>query len=192
METHSIVWRRLDRPGHEAARIEASGEGWRLAGTAVLAADALPCRLDYSIELDAGFVTRAVRVTGWIGTRAIDLAIAADGAGSWSLGGSPAPEVTGCLDIDLGFSPSTNLLPIRRLGLAEGEEASVRAAWLPFPSLRLEPLEQRYRRIGPRRWRYESRDGAFVRELTVDRAGFPTLYPGLWQAEAAAPSGDPA
>jgi hypothetical protein len=38
----------------------------------------------------------------------------------------------GCLDIDLGFSPSTNLLPIRRLTLAVGEAATVRAAWLPF------------------------------------------------------------
>lgn len=31
-------------------------------------------------------------------------------------------------DLDLNFSPSTNLIPLRRLGLAVGAEAPVRAA----------------------------------------------------------------
>jgi hypothetical protein len=89
------------------------------------------------------------------------------------------------VDIDLGFSPSTNLLPIRRLALNVGEEAEVRAAWLPFPSLVFEVLPQVYRREGERTYRYESRGGAFVRVLEVNAVGFVTSYPGLWQAESA-------
>jgi hypothetical protein len=87
--------------------------------------------------------------------------------------------------VDLNFSPSTNLLPIRRLELAVGEEGPAAAAWLRFPSLRLERLDQTYRRLGERAYRYESADGAFRRDIEVDEAGLVTRYPGLWETEAA-------
>lgn len=40
-----------------------------------------------------------------------------------------------CVDIDLNFSPSTNLLPIRRFDLSVGASAIVRAAWLRFAGM---------------------------------------------------------
>ncbi len=89
-----------------------------------------------------------------------------------------------CIDLDLNFSPSTNLLPIRRLGLAIGQAAEVKAAWLRFPSFELELLPQRYRRLDETRYRYESAGGQFVADLQVNPSGFATDYPGLWQAEA--------
>ena len=84
----------------------------------------------------------------------------------WRLIGSPCrelrPVVSGCIDLDLNFSPSTNLLPIRRLNLSVGQQATVRAAWLRFPSFALEPLDQLYRRVGESSYRYESASGKFV------------------------------
>lgn len=106
-----------------------------------------------------------------------------DGAGSWRLNGSAAPAVTSCIDIDLAFSPSTNLLPLRRLNLAVGASASVRAAWLTFPVLALEPLEQRYERWDRDTYRYESNGGAFTAVLRTNKAGFVVDYPGLWRLE---------
>ena len=102
----------------------------------------------------------------------------------WRLNGAECPAVAGCIDIDLGFSPSTNLLPIRRLSLTVGEEAEVRAAWLPFPSLVFDVLPQVYRREGERTYRYESGGGIFVRMLEVNAVGFVTKYPSLWHAES--------
>lgn len=99
------------------------------------------------------------------------------------MNGEPASAVDGCTDVDLNFSPSTNLLPIRRLRLAEGGHAAVRAAWLRFPSFDLEPLEQEYRRTGPTAYRYESAGGSFVRDLAVDDTGFVVDYPGIWSEE---------
>jgi len=61
---------------------------------------------------------------------------------------------------------------------------AVRAAWLLFPSFRLEPLEQRYRRVAAPTYRYESGDGTFATDLEVNEAGFVTRYPGSWEAEA--------
>ena len=73
------------------------------------------------------------------------------------------------------------------LALAVGEQAEVRAAWLPFPSLEFELLPRVYRREGERTYRYESGGGAFVRTLEVNAVGFVTSYPGIWQAEVAPP-----
>ena len=91
----------------------------------------------------------------------------------------------GCADLDLSFSPATNLLPIRRLGLAVGVGAPVRAAWLRFPECRLAALEQRYERLDNERYRYEAGSGsdAFRVELLVASSGFVLEYPGLWTQE---------
>lgn len=142
-----------------------------------------PCQLDYVVICDADWRTHAAQITGVIGDRDVDLRVSVDGERKWYLGKAECRTVAGCMDIDLGFSPSTNLLPIRRLSLAVGQEAEVRAAWLPFPSLTFEVLPQVYRREAQQMYRYESGGGVFVRLLEVAAAGFVTNYPGLWVAE---------
>ena len=183
MSSHAILWRRLDLPGHEAARLDRSAAGWTLAGAAVFAHEGRPCRLDYLIQCDAEWRTRSAAVRGWVGDEPVEIAIEVD-AGRWRLNGAECPQVEGCIDVDLNFSPSTNLLPIRRLGLAVGEEAEVRAAWLRFPGFTLEPLPQVYRRLSRDTYRYESAGGTFFRELEVDDAGFVTKYPGFFEASS--------
>lgn len=179
----AILWRRLDRPGHEFARVCLLDSSLRLIGTAVFGHERQACRLDYLIVCDAEWRTVSCRVTGWLGDQSIETDISVDAAGRWRLNGMECPAVSGCSDVDLNFSPSTNLLPIRRLGLGIGAEAEVQAAWLRFPSFTLERLDQRYRRIGVDTYRYESAGGAFVTELQVNSAGFVTRYPNFWEAE---------
>jgi hypothetical protein len=120
-----------------------------------------------------------------VGNQTIDIELAVDSARRWKLDGAACPEIADCIDLDLNFSPSTNLLPIRRLNLVIGEEAKVRAAWLRFPSFALEPLEQLYRRIDALTYRYESAGGKFVADLHVNSAGFVTGYPNFCQVEGA-------
>jgi uncharacterized protein len=179
----SILWRRLDRPGHESARLSIRDSTRVLAGTAVFAHDGEACRLDYEVVCNRAWRTLAGRISGWVGSEIISLEIAVS-SHRWYLGGMDCREVAGALDLDLEFSPSTNLLPIRRLNLEIGQEAPVRAAWLRFPGLYLEPLEQVYRRTGPTTYRYESAGGAFSTDLEVDETGFVTLYPDLWRSAA--------
>ena len=182
-----IVWRRLDVPGHEIAALETAGDGWQLSGTAVFVHDRRPCRLDYVVSCDAAWSTTGAHVSGTIGDDPVDVRVTVDAARRWHANGIECPVVEGCIDIDMGFSPSTNLLPIRRLGLAIGHQATVRAAWLPFPALVFEVLPQVYWRDGQHTYRYESRGGTFARTLTVDAAGFVTSYPDFWEIESQAP-----
>jgi hypothetical protein len=72
------------------------------------------------------------------------------------------------------------------LNLAVGGEATVRAAWLRFPSFQLEVLEQRYQRTGLETYTYQSAGGRFQAELRVNGVGLPLEYAGLWVSEASA------
>jgi uncharacterized protein len=153
--SHSILWRRLDHPGHEAAWLFFNDDFWHLHGTAVFLHNNVACRLDYRIARDQ----------------------------RWVLNNEDCPQVARCIDLDLNFSPSTNLLPIRRLALSVGAEQEVRAAWLRFPSFELEPLTQVYRRTDQNIYRYESAGGKFVRDLSVNDVGFVTKYEDFWEIE---------
>ena len=179
-----ILWRRLDLPGHEGAEITQHRNRWNLAGTALFAYRRQPCRLDYEIECDMLWGTRDVTVRGQIGEAPVTLVLSRDSDGAWCANGVAQPAVQGCMDVDLGFSPSTNLLPIRRLKLAIGARADVRAAWVRFPELTLEVLEQTYARLTEHTYQYESAGGEFRRELTVNDNGFVVDYPGLWRDES--------
>ena len=182
----SILWRRLDQPGHDSARLTESQAGAILEGTAVFSEAGLPCRLDYRIQCDAAWRTLSAHVTGWLEATAIDLVIAADAARAWTVNGQPCPEVQGCEDVDLSFTPATNLLPLRRLDLAVGRSAEVRSAWLQWPEVRLTPLVQRYHRRSETAYDYESDipDAEVFRAvLWVQPRGWVLDYAGLWQAE---------
>jgi hypothetical protein len=179
-----VLWRRVDWPGHEAARLIQWDAGWELSGTAAFLHERSPCRLDYVIACDVAWRTVATRVTGWVGRDDVDIAITVDTSGRWWMNERECPGVAGCVDVDLNFSPSTNLLPIRRLRLDVGQSADVSAAWLRFPSFALERFDQTYRRLGAATYRYESA-GGFAADLDVDGAGFVTRYGDVWRAEVA-------
>lgn len=179
----AILWRRVDRPGHESARVSPGAAGWELAGTAVFAHEGKACGFNYTIACDREWRTKSADVVGWLGADAVRVNALVGEDGRWRVDGVDIPEIAGCVDVDLNFSPSTNLLPIRRLDLAVGEEKEVRAAWLRFPSFRFEPLEQTYRRLAESRYVYRSAGGRFERELDVDGNGFVLRYPGFWEVE---------
>ena len=178
-----ILWRNIQTPGHEAARLRRIGSDWRLEGASVFLHEAKPVRLDYVIVCDERFHTRSADVSGWIGDRAIASAIKAE-SGNWTLNGERVHAVQGCIDVDLNFSPSTNLLPIRRLNLKVGDKATVKAAWLRFPSFTFETLHQIYERVADRTYRYESGHGEFTATLKVDGNGFVTDYAELFTTES--------
>lgn len=177
-------WRRLDVPGREEARIQQTPEGWRLTGELEADEAGVRAELAYEIQCERDWRTRRAVVTGSASGASIRFDFTADGKGRWTLNGAPLPMVDGALDVDLGFTPATNLLPIRRLDLAVGERAPVRTAWVRFPELRVEVLEQSYQREADRVFHYDALvDGErFQARLDTDEFGRVLLYEGLWEA----------
>ena len=101
-----------------------------------------------------------------------------DAKGNWNVDGARASALKGCTDIDLGCSPSTNTLPIRRLRLAIDSSRTIQAAWIQFPELTVVKAAQKYTRLDDYTYRYAS--GDFEAELTVDDDGLVASY-AEWQ-----------
>jgi hypothetical protein len=155
-------------------------DGWQLAGTVVAVLSGTPLRANYVIECSTDWRTQQVELTvaGADADQSMSLRPMEDGG--WLLDGQPVDAVAGCVDIDLGITPATNTLPIRRLNLAVGESADVVATWVRFPSLTVQPLSQRYTRLSEHCYRYESNSG-FSCVLDVDDDGLVTSYPNGWE-----------
>ena len=180
----TAAWRRLDVPGRDTVRVLRTGSGWELRGLAEWREPSGNWSLEYAVTCDAQWRTRTAEVLGTARGERVARTITCGATGEWTLDGVPVAAVAGCDDIDLSFTPATNLLPIRRLALNVGETARVRAAWLRVPELDLRPLEQCYRHSAMHTYVYES-GGGFRRDLTVDGAGLPLEYPDFWIAERA-------
>jgi hypothetical protein len=133
-----------------------------------------PVEIRFTVRADGSWATRATSVR--VARRSIELR--ADGLGGWSVEGTDRADLHGCTDVDLEFTPATNTLPIRRLGLEPGQSAEIEAAWVRVPSLDVERSVQRYERLGERRFRYSSGDFAAV--LDVDEHGLVLDYPPFW------------
>lgn len=101
-------------------------------------------------------------------------------SGIWLVNGVPDPQLTECQDVDIGATPSTNTLPIRRMHLKVGASQTLSAAWLHFPNLTVQPLFQRYTRLSYDVYRYESINSGFQTALRVDEQGIVQDYSGMW------------
>ena len=177
----AILWRRLDRPGHDACTLRLEDGAWYLEGAAVWADRDGPAFMDYSVICGEDWEVRSARLQGRIGARPLTLSIRRGADDEWRVNGDVVPDSHGLRDLDLGFTPATNTIPLRRLAQT-GEGASA-AAWLDDSDWRLKPLHQTYRRAQPGIWDYTSVQHDFQARLTVDRNGFVTDYPGLWVKE---------
>ena len=177
----SVHWRRLDLPGHDHAELTATETGYRLAGAAHFREEAELVAITYAVSLTRDWTTQsaALRLMTNAGRRRIHISVNHDR--DWAVHGHSMPAVTGCTDLDLGFTPATNLISIRRLSLAIGASAEVTVAWFDFRKKTLEPLRQIYRRTSDREYAYESPDHSFSATLLVDDSGFVRRYPPLWE-----------
>ena len=184
MTIDSILWRRLDTPGHDACRLERHDAGWVLEGTAVFLENGLPARLDYRILADPEWVTRQGHVHGWLGGQGVDLRIIRRSDGLWMLNGAAVPALEANHDLDLSFTPATNLLQLRRVSMEEGEVTDLPVAWLDVPSATLRNLPQRYERRSHSNYWYEAPSVGYQGLLEVHPNGFILRYPELWEAES--------
>ncbi|MFJ6025000.1 putative glycolipid-binding domain-containing protein [Brevundimonas sp. NPDC092305] len=171
-------WRTLYSPGHDVARLDRVDDGWRLSGTALWIQDGRPARLDYAVALTSGWITRAGRITGFIGEDPVDRRITLTD-GRWALDGVEQPELDRLIHLDFGFTPATNLQQLKHADLAIGEAADIHAAWIDYEG-GLSRLPQRYRRTGKETYAYESPTSGYAETLIVAPDGFAREYPTLW------------
>jgi hypothetical protein len=180
----TILWRRIDTPGHDACRLESGNDGWQLEGTAVFLHEGVPAHLAYHVLCDLGWRTRQGQVHGWFGANSVDFSVTRAVDGDWTMSGAVVPGLGDCLDLDFSFTPATNLLQLRRLSMVQGQAVSHPVAWLDVFAGTLEILNQSYERRSEAAYWYEAAKFDYAAVLEVTPTGFIHSYPGLWEAES--------
>jgi len=179
MTTRRVAWRRSDEVAtDEHCTLTLRDGGLSLVGTVLGAEAGRPVRVEYRVLADAAGLTTAVHVRDLRGFEVRTIALERDAKGNWTVDGAKIRGLKGCTDVDLGCSPSTNTLPIRRLGLGTGASRTIQAAWIRFPELTIVKSAQTYTRLDGFTYRYAS--GTFEADLTVDDDGLVTSY-AEWQ-----------
>ena len=179
MTTIRVAWRRSDDVAtDEHCTLTVRDGGLSLVGTVLGAEGGLPVRVEYQVLADAAGVTTAAHVRDLRGFEQRAMTLERDLKGNWRVDGAVVKTLKNCTDVDLGCSPSTNTLPIRRLRLGLGGTKTIQAAWIRFPELTVVKAAQTYTRLDEFTYRYAS--GDFSAELTVDDDGLVAAYAD-WQ-----------
>jgi len=181
----SALWRRIDTPGHDACRLEELSAGWALHGCAVVLHAGEPANLSYSVTCDRAWRTLSGRIAGAVGTQMMDFVVERADGNVWTLNGERF-DFEGLDDLDLSFTPATNLLQIKRVPLAVGEAVRLPAVWFNLEGGTLSKLEQIYERRDDLTLNYSAPDVGYEGLLELAPNGFVRRYPGLWEAEGPA------
>jgi hypothetical protein len=183
-EDREIIWNSPSLGSMEHFRWYSRAGRRHLRGMVVLPIDGQPGHIVYRLEIDEHWRTRSVDIEIHQAGRQRRIELEADGEGRWNGTAGELSALAGCIDVDLGWSPVTNTLPIRRVPLAVGETTTIDAAWIRFPELTLQRAAQTYERLAHDVWQYRS--DSFTADLLVDADGLVRRYgDDLWLSTVA-------
>jgi uncharacterized protein len=174
------AWRRLDRPGCDAALLRPSGGGWLLKGAAAFDHDGGSVTVAYQVEVDARWETKRGVISGFLVDQTVQYEIRRDSAG-WRLNGLRVEGLEHLADLDYGFTPATNVLQLSRIALRPNQRAEVPVVWFDLDSASLTELPQTYERRGEASYWYEAPTVPYQGFLEIAPNGFVQSYPGLWR-----------
>jgi len=179
-ERVDVLWRCDELASAEHFVLRSDGDGWSLSGDVVLLVGDIPAHVTYRVGVSRDWRPAETVIDFHVGGARDHLEIARLD-GHWTVDGTLRPELAGCTDIDLGWTPATNTIPLRRLADTDGE-GEVRAAWVNLPDFEIRAVTQTYERVGSHRWRYSAGRVGYV--LEVSDEGLVVSYgEGLWSAE---------
>ncbi len=194
------VWTKDDPSGMEQCELTV-GPGALVARSVAIGSAPVPYRLD--LELTTDWVTQRLSLTALGDRWARMLVLERNSAGVWTgirttdgsgppTVGDPGPDdavepeniPSRVLDVDVQWSPVTNIMPVRRLGLDRtGSAGTFTMAWVSVPSLTVTLDDQHYTLLGVDDGdvcaRFESADGFFTAVIRCDPDGVPLDYPGI-------------
>jgi hypothetical protein len=179
--TRTVRWQPVEGVGLEHLTLTMSSRKIVVRSVVVGEREGAPYGVRYEIICDGHWVTQSLDLETTDGR---SLHLGKDKAGRWHDGrGRHLRRFDGCVDVDLSGSPFTNTLAINRLRLRPNDgPTKVRVFYVPFETFRPFPDEQLYTCLKPKRlYRFEEADGSFRANISVDRDGLVTNYPGLFK-----------
>ena len=179
----SVFWKHIDGSASlEQCALSKDEKNWQIKGTLISIVEGnKPIKAEYSVICDLRWQTREADLsiaTSEGSPRSMKIIV--DLSQRWWVQGREHGELRGCFDLDIGLSPSTNTLPIRRLNLPIGNAAEISVAWLDLPTFKIQLASQKYSRTGEQAYRYENIKTGLSADLDVDELGLVTSYGNVW------------
>lgn len=169
---HDVVWTSASLESMEDCVIHEQAAGVALSSSTTLRLDDHLGRIDYELEADARWRTLGATIT--VSGRSDRRISIEHGDGGWIVDGTARPDLAMCVDLDLGWTPATNILPMRRALGGTGASVDTTSAWVRFPEFDVVAAHQTYTRSGPDTVVYRS--ATFEAELVVTPEGIVTRY----------------
>src|SRR3954451_2158949 len=95
------AWRHRDaRSGFEVVFFETSSDGHQIHGHTTAVEDGNAWAVRYSIAVDSSWTTRQAAVSARSAQGRRELTVESVGDGAWLVDGTPAAELSGCMDVD--------------------------------------------------------------------------------------------
>lgn len=175
-----VAWAPASGLGYDECSLVSSQAGWRLEGALWRQIERERLTLRYRVLCDSRWATRAVHLEQeWLG-QPFSLQLTSDNFQHWWMAGEVRSDLVGCYDVDIGLSPSTNVLPIRRLDLSLGEQRDIDVVWIHLPEREVARARQSYRRVALDLYEFRSHDSGWESIIQVRGDGMVIAYPGGW------------
>src|SRR3954468_21566534 len=141
---HHVLWHCSLLSSSEHGLLREREDGYTLQGVVAAPLGDAPCHIEYTVAIDGQWRPTEARAAIATPSGVRQITLQSGPIDEWKLDGVTAPSLGNSHDIDLGWTPATNTIPIRRLNLEIGESASIAAAWVRFPELDVVRNEQQY------------------------------------------------
>jgi uncharacterized protein len=167
-------WQTWDTAHEEVVTLRWENEGWTATGEVGRE------KIHYVVRLSPLWQVRQMLL--FRDLEEPDLWLATDGSGRWGeMNGAHRTELDGCRDLDLGCTPFTLMLPVRRLPVDVGDEFEVPVVDVDVDTLGIVRSVRSFTRISERGWLYRERSTPVAREITVDEYGLALDDPGRFR-----------
>jgi hypothetical protein len=180
MLNKTILWTSPEQQSAEYFTLTEQTDGFLLAGIVNLWLEDQPTQIIYDIQCDSAWITRRVELRQRQRGNEKRLLLTVDEALNWYNDGVLIPWATGLTDIDISVTPSTNMLPIRKLPMETGKFYEVNCVWVQPPTLALATLPQHYTRMNAHEFDYAAPSQDYTAILTVDDDSVIVKYGDLF------------
>lgn len=169
-----LIWQHLDAPGWEHVRIIEDHPGWTVFDSILVREhQGQVLRGGYTLVIDKSWRTLELRLMLESAPGSMEgIHLLTEGDGRWTDANEQhIPELDGCMDVDIQWTPLTKSLPINRLGIEQGGEHSVPVAYISLPNMTIEPTIDHYQRTGSSKVTHTSSRDRADQMLSIDRDG---------------------
>lgn len=177
---NELIWQHLDTAGWEHVRVSDDHPGWNVFDSILVREhQSQILRGGYTLVTDKNWRTLELRLMVETAPGSMEgIHLLTEGDGKWTdANENPMPELDGCLDVDIQWSPLTNSLPVNRIPLEVGAAQEILVAYVSLPELTVKPVKQRYSRTTQTVVGYTSPSLPGGADLVVDQYGLVEHYP---------------